>query len=94
MQWGTILRWVMIVAWFAHGLGTLANVVTAFGVNIGFPNKPPVLNILTSSPARYVVALVWLVVAAGYVAAAVGLDHRRDLVAPGGLGGRARCPSS
>jgi uncharacterized membrane protein YphA (DoxX/SURF4 family) len=73
MPWTTILRWVMIVAWFAHGIGTLANVVVAAGVKIGFPNKPPVVSILASSPMRYVAAAVWLVVAVGYIAAAIGL---------------------
>jgi uncharacterized membrane protein YphA (DoxX/SURF4 family) len=73
MPWMTVLRWVMIVAWFAHGIGTLANVVTTAGVNIGFPNKPPIVGILASSPMRYIAALVWFVVAAGYIAAAVGL---------------------
>jgi uncharacterized membrane protein YphA (DoxX/SURF4 family) len=73
MPWTAILRWVMIVAWFVHGIGTLANVAATAGAKIGFPKKPPVVRILTSSPLRYVVAAVWLVVAAGYIAAGVGL---------------------
>lgn len=73
MPWTTIVHWMMFVAWLAHGIGTLANVVSTAGVNIGFPKKPPRLGILTSSPMRYVAAFVWLVVAVCYIAAAVGL---------------------
>jgi hypothetical protein len=73
MPWATILHWTVIVAWFAHGLGTLANIPAALGVKIGFPDRPPALNILTSTPLKYLAALLWAVVAAGYVAAAVGL---------------------
>jgi uncharacterized membrane protein YphA (DoxX/SURF4 family) len=73
MPWTAILRWVMILAWFVHGIGTLANVVATAGVSIGFPNRPPIVGILAGSPMRYVAAVVWLAVSAGYVAAAVGL---------------------
>jgi uncharacterized membrane protein YphA (DoxX/SURF4 family) len=73
MPWMAILRWVMIVAWFVHGIATLANVISTAGVNIGFPNRPPIVGILVGSPLRYVAASAWLVVSVGYVAAAVGL---------------------
>ncbi len=73
MHVGEILKWVFVVAWIAHGLGTVANATAAWGLNIGFPDKAPLLPALGSRPTRYFMGFVWLAVSVGYIAAAVGL---------------------